>query len=72
MSQFFGDGLGQNQRWVIMSGREPHYHLYSYDLITIQYLMIFCEIIEYKVGGDTNTHLLFRSAVIFKIKKGDI
>ena len=48
-----------------MKGKGPHFPQYSYEIIRIHSLMIYSDIKEYNIVGDTKTH--FRSK-----KNGDI
>ena len=72
LSHIFGCDLEQNQTSVIMKGKGPHYPQCSYDIIRIHYLMIYSDIIEYNVVGDTKTPLLRCILFISKVKNGDI
>ena len=72
LSHIFGCDLKQNQTGVIMKGKGPHYPQYSYDIIRIHSLMIYSDIIEYNIVGDTKTPLLRCIPFISKVKNGDI
>ena len=72
LSHIFGCDLKQNQTGVIMKGKGPHYPQYSYDIIRIHSLMIYSDIIEYNIVGDTKTPLLRCILFISKVKNGDI
>ena len=72
LSHIFGCDLEQNQTGVIMKRKGPHYPQYSYDIISIHSLMIYCDIIEYNIVGDTKTPLLRCIPFISKVKNGDI
>ena len=72
LSHIFGCDLEQNQTGVIMKGKGPHYPQYSYDIIRIHSLMIYSDIIEYNIVGDTKTPLLRCILFISKVKNGDI
>ena len=72
LSHIFGCDLEQNQTGVIMKGKGPHYPQYSYDIIRIHSLMIYSDIIEYNIVGDTKTPLLRCIPFISKVKSGDI
>ena len=72
LSHIFGCDLEQNQTGVIMKGKGPHYPQYSYDIIRIHTLMIYSDIIEYNIVGDTKTPLLRCIPFISKVKNGDI
>ena len=71
LSHIFGCDLEQNQTGVIMKEKGLHYPQYSYDIIRIHSLMIYSDIIEYNIVGDTKT-LLRCISFISKVKNGDI
>ena len=58
LSHFFGCDLEQNQTGVIMKIKGPHYPQYSHDIIRMHSLMIYSDIIEYNIVGDTKTPLM--------------
>ena len=72
LSHIFGCDLEQNQTCVIMKGKGSHYPQYSYDIIRVHSLMIYSDIIEYNIVGDTKTPLLRCISFISKVKNGDI
>ena len=72
LSHIFGCDLEQNQTGVIMKEKGPHYPQCPYDIIRIHSLMIYSDIIEYNIVGDTKTPLLRCVPFIFKVKSGDI
>ena len=72
LSHIFGGDLEQNQTGVIMKGKGPYYPQYSYDIIRIHSLMIYSDIIEYNIVGDTKTPLLRCIPFISNVKSGDI
>ena len=53
LSHIFGCELEQNQTGVIMKGKGPLYPQYSYDVIRMYSLMIYNDIIEYNLIGDS-------------------
>ena len=71
LSHTFGCDLEQNQPGVIMKGKCPHYPQYSYDIVRIHSLMIYNDIIEYKIVGDTKTPFLLCLPFMSKVKSGD-
>ena len=71
LSLIFGCDLEQNQARVIMKRKEPHYPQYSYDIIRINSLMIYIDIIEYNILGDTKTPVLHCIPLISKVETGD-
>ena len=72
LSHIFGCDLKQNQTGVIMKEKGPHYPQSSYDIIRIHSLMIYSDIIEYNIVGDTKTSFLRCIPFISKVKSGDI
>ena len=55
LSPIFGCDLEENQTRVITKRKGPNYSQYSYDIIRIHYLMVYGDIIEYNIVGDTKT-----------------
>ena len=72
MSHFFGCDLEQNRTVFIMKGKGPHYSQYSFEIKRIHSLMIYSDIIEYNIVGDTKTPFLRCIPFISKVKSGDI
>ena len=72
LSHISGCDLEQNQTGVIMKLKGPHYPQYSYDFLRRKSLMIYSDITEYDIVGDTKTSLLRCIFFICKIKHGDI
>ena len=68
LSHIFGCDLDQNQTGIIMKGKGPHHPQKFYDIVRINSLMIYSDIIDYSIVGDTKTPLL---RFISKVKKGD-
>ena len=68
LSHIFCGNLKQNQTGVIMKGKKPHYPQYSYDIIRIHSLMIYSDIIENNIVGDTKTPLLRCIPFISKVR----
>ena len=71
-SNIFGCDLEQNQTGVIMKEKRPYYPQYSYDIMRKDSLMIYSDIIECNIVGDTKTPLLRCSPFNSKVKNGDI
>ena len=46
LSHIFGCDLEQNQTWVIIKGKGPHYPPFSYDIMRKHSLMTYSDIIE--------------------------
>ena len=57
---------------VFMSGAGPHFPKFPYDIVRIHTLMIYTDIVEYKIVGDTKAALLRCIPFISKVKNGDI
>ena len=52
--------------------KEPHKPQFAYDIKRIHTLMIYTDIVEYNIVGDTKAPLLCCIAFISKLKSGDI
>ena len=57
---------------VFMSGGSPHFPKFPYDIVRIHTLMIYSDIVEYNIVGDTKAALLRCIPFISKVKNGDI
>ena len=57
---------------VFMSGGGPHFPKFPYDIVRIHTLMIYSDIVEYNIVGDTKAALLRCIPFISKVKNGDI
>ena len=68
LSRIYGCDIEQNQTGVVMKRKGPHYPQNSYDIIRIHSLMIYSDIIEYKIVADTQTPLLPCIPFISKVK----
>ena len=68
----FGCGEAVYGMGVFMSGAGPHFPKFPYDIVRIHTLMIYSDIVEYNVVGDTKAALLRCIPFISKIKNGDI
>ena len=55
-----------------MKGKGPHEPQFAYDIVRIHSLMIYSDIVEYNIVGDTKTPLLRCFTFISKLKGGDI
>ena len=58
--------------WVFMSGAGPHFPKFPYDIVRIHILMIYSDIVEYNIVGDTKAAFLRCILSISKVKNGDI
>ena len=72
LSHIFGCDLERNQTGSIMKGKGPHYPRYSYDIIRTHSLMVYSDITEKNIVGDTKTPLLRCIPFISTVKNGDI
>ena len=57
---------------VFMSEAGPHFFKFPYDIVRIHTLMIYSDIVEYNIVGDTKAALLRCIPFISKVKNGDI
>ena len=71
LSQIFGNKVG-NEFGVLLIGKGPHEPEFAYDLVRIQSLMIYSDLVEYNIVGDTKAPLLRCFLFISKLKGGDI
>ena len=76
---FFGTDLGHifgsndgNEFGVMLRGKGPHKPEFAYDIVRIHSLMIYTNLIEYNIVGDTKVPLLRCFRFISKLKSGDI
>ena len=71
LEHIFGNNVG-NEFGVLRIRKGPHEPEYAYDIVRIHSLMIYSNIVEYNVVGDTKTPLLRCFPFISKLKGGDI
>ena len=57
---------------ILMRGKEPHEPSLAYDIVRIHSFMIYTDIVEYNIVGDTKAPLLRCFPFISKLKSGDI
>ena len=67
----FGNNVG-NQFAVLMKGKGPHESQFAYDIVCIHSLMIYSDLVEYNIVGDTKAPLLRCFLFISKLKGWDI
>ena len=67
----FGSNVG-NEFGVMLRGKGPHKPESAYDIVRIHSLMIYTDLIEYNIVGDTKAPLLRCFPFISKLKAGDI
>ena len=66
-----GNNVG-NEFGVLMLGKRPHEPEFSYEILRIHSLMIYSDLVEHNIVGDTNNPLLRRFPFISKLRGGDI
>ena len=71
LGHIFGNNVG-NQFGVLMKGKCPHVSQFAYDIVRIHSLMIYSDLVEYSIFGDTKAPLLRCFPFISKLKGGDI
>ena len=57
---------------IFMSGKGPHEPTFAYDIIRIHSLMVYTDIVEYNIVGDTKAPLLRCFPFISRLKSVDI
>ena len=68
---FLGSNVG-NEFGVMLRGKGPHNPEIAYDIVLKHSFMIYSDLIEYNIVGDTKTPLLRCFPFISKLKAGDI
>ena len=71
LGHIFG-GEVRNDSGILMCGKGQHEPTFAYDIDRIQSIMIFTEIVDYNIVGDTKAPLLYWLLSISKLKFGDI
>ena len=71
LGHIFGSNVG-NEFGVMLRGKGPHKPKFAYDIVRIQSLMIYTDLVEYNIVGDTKAPLLRCFPFISKLKSGDI
>ena len=76
---FIGTDLGHtfgshvdNDFGVRLRGTGPHKPKFAYDIVRIHFVMIYMDLIEYNIVGDTKAPLLCCFSYSLKLKAGDI
>ena len=67
LGHIFGNNVG-NQFGVVMKGKGPHRPQFAYDIVRIHSLMIYSDLVEYSIVGDTKAPLLRCFLFISKLK----
>ena len=71
LGHIFGNN-GENEFGVLIIGKCPHEPEFAYDIVRIHSLMIYSDLVEYNIVGDTKAPLLRCFHFISKLKRGDI
>ena len=71
LGHIFGSNVGK-EFGVLLRGNGPHKPEFAYDIVGIHSLMIYTDLIEYNIVGDTKVPLLHCFPVILKLKSGYI
>ena len=71
LGHIFGIIVG-NEFGVMLRGKGPHKPKFAYDIVRIYSLMIYTDLIDHKVVGDTKAPLLRCFSLISKLKAEDI
>ena len=71
LGHIFGNNVG-NKFGVLMIGKNPHEPKFAYDIVRIHSLMIYSDLLEYNLVGDTKGPLLRGFSFIWKLKGADI
>ena len=71
LGHIFGSNVGK-EFGVMLRGKGPHNPEFAYDIVRIHSLMIYTDLIEYNIVGDTKAQLLCCFPFISKLESGDI
>ena len=71
LGHIFGNNVG-NEFGVLMIGKGPLEPEFAYDIVRIHSLMIYSNLVEYSIVGDTKAPLLRCFPFITRLKGGDI
>ena len=71
LGHIFGRNVG-NEFGVMLRGKGPHKPEFAYNIVRIHSLMIYTDLIEYNIVGDTKAPLLRCFPFISELKSGDI
>ena len=71
LGHIFGNNVGNELR-VLMIGNCPHEPEFAYGVVRIHSLMVYSDLIEYNIVGDTKTPLVRCFLFISKLKGRDI
>ena len=70
LGHIFGNNVA-HEFGVLMIGKRPHEPEFAYDIVRIHSLMIYSDLVEYNLVGDTKAPLLRCFFFISKLKGGD-
>ena len=71
LGHIFGGDVGKDSG-ILMRGKEPHEPTFPYDTVRIHSLIIYTDIVEYNIVGDTKAPSVRCFPFISKLKSGDI
>ena len=71
LGHIFGNNVG-NEFGVLMIGEGPHEPEFANDIVHIQSLMIYSDLVDYSIVGDTKVPFLRCFPSISKLEGGDI
>ena len=71
LGHVFGGDV-RNDSGILVRGKEPHEPSFAYVIVRIHLLMIYTDIVEYNIVGDTKAPLLYCFLFISKLKSVDI
>ena len=71
LRHIFGGDV-RNDLAIVMRGKGWHEPTFAYDIVRIHSLMIYTDIVEYNMFGDTKAPLLRCFPFISKLKSGDV
>ena len=71
LGHILGNNVG-NEFGILMIEKGPHEPEFAYDIVRIHSLVIYSDLVEYNIVGDTNTPLLRCFSFMSKLKGGDI
>ena len=71
LGHILGNNVG-NEFGVMMIRKGPHEPEFAYDIVRIHSVMIYSDLVEYNIVGDTKAPLLRSFPFISKLKGGDI
>ena len=71
LGNIFGGNVGDD-KGILMRGKGPHEPKFAYDFVCIHSLMIYTDIVEVNIVGDTKAPVLRCLPFICKLKSGDV